>query len=317
MLTAEQIQHFHEHGFVVAQGALMEGDLAPVRDGFSAWIDEEAQHLHTLGRLPQTFADEPFERRLARICEHDFSIYEHVDLMDCRLEAVFDFLQNDRLLDLIEPIVGPEILCSPIQHSRAKLPEDLKQRFPAGTAEEHERWSRHVAENVAPWHQDAQVHLEDADPVPILTVWVPLVDATPENGCIQLIRDVPATGLVYWGSGFGIDEDGLPEGEVITLPMAAGDVLLMHKLTPHQSTPNRTQDIRWSLDLRYQPVGTPTGRGFYPDFTVRSRHDPSAVSEDYATWCGRWEKALAETPAQTRPRRSPRPTTTTPMQVDA
>ncbi|MBT6144456.1 MAG: hypothetical protein HOH74_03435, partial [Gemmatimonadetes bacterium] len=58
-------------------------------------------------------------------------------------------------------------------------------------------------------------------------------------------------------------------------------------------------------------------RGFYPDFTVRSRHDPSAVSEDYATWCGRWEKALAETPAQTRPRRSPRPTTTTPMQVDA
>ncbi len=53
------------------------------------------------------------------------------------------FLRNDRLLDLVEAFVGPEITCSPIQHIRAKLPTRIVSD---GDAE---------AKHVAPWHQDA------------------------------------------------------------------------------------------------------------------------------------------------------------------
>ena len=39
---------------------------------------------------------------------------------------------------------------------------------------------------VAPWHQDAGVTWEGADPHFILTVWIPLSPTTPENGCLQI-----------------------------------------------------------------------------------------------------------------------------------
>ncbi|MFP6646532.1 MAG: hypothetical protein VCF24_23650, partial [Candidatus Latescibacterota bacterium] len=75
-------------------------------------------------------------------------------------------------------LVGPEIICSPIQHARAKLPESLLDPSRVVDDEAADRLRAMIGENVAPWHQDAQVHLEVADPHPIVTVWIPLVDAT-------------------------------------------------------------------------------------------------------------------------------------------
>ena len=66
----------------------------------------------------------------------------------------------------------------------------------------------------------------------------------------------------------------------------------MHRYTPHRSTPNYTDGVRWSLDLRYQPTGQPTGRPFYPDFPVRSRREPKSVLNDHPEWCRRWVEAL-------------------------
>jgi phytanoyl-CoA hydroxylase len=306
-LTAEQHAHYEQHGYVVVSGGLEASDIEPVIRDYNAFIDAEARRLHDAGSLTNTFADEPFDRRLARICEEDASIYGQIDLMHCRLRGVFDFLRNERLLDLVEGIVGPEITCSPIQHARAKLPESVLQHASASDEASRTQLTAMVSENVAPWHQDAQVHLEVADPHPIVTVWVPLVDATRENGCLQLIADVHQQRTVYWSDGFGVNESGLPPGEIVTLPMRAGDVLLMDKLIPHCSTPNRTDRIRWSLDLRYQRTGTPTGRDFYPVFTARSQADPESELKDYDEWCRQWEQAVAAIPPEERPRRQDRP----------
>ena len=112
---------------------------------------------------------------------------------------------------------------------------------------------------------------EEADPSFILTVWLPLCDATPENDCLQLIPRQHLHDTVYWSEGFGISDENLPAVYVVTLPMKKGSVLLMHKLIPHRSTANTSYDIRWSLYLRYQRNGTPTGRSFYPDVVARSR----------------------------------------------
>ena len=204
-----------------------------------------------------------------------------IDIMYFRGKATFDFLRNERLVRLIEGILGPEIICSPIQHVRAKLPSDL-----ANGKNSH----------VAPWHQDAQVHTEEADPHFILTVWVPLCDATPENGCLQIIPRVHRREIVYWSEGFGISEENMPAGEVLTVPMKKGSVLLLDKLTPHGSGPNDTDRIRWSMDLRYQKAGTPTGRSCYPDFAVLSRSNPSSVLADHSEWDRLWREALEEYP---------------------
>src|SRR5712692_6837735 len=77
-------------------------------------------------------------------------------------------MRNDSLLDAVECLVGPEITCSPIQHIRAKPPA-------AASGEG-------VGFYNAPWHQDIGVTWEEADQSEIVTCWLPLVDATIENG---------------------------------------------------------------------------------------------------------------------------------------
>ena len=56
--------------------------------------------------------------------------------------------------------------------------------------------------------------------------------------------------------------------------MRKGDVALFNAYTPHRGTLNTTFEgpnaVRWSLDLRYQKAGTPTGRPHWPAFVVQS-----------------------------------------------
>ena len=100
------------------------------------------------------------------------------------------------------------------------------------------------------------------------------------------------------GVGTTIVEEELPDTEIATLPMERGDVLLLHKEIPHRSLANQSETIRWSMDLRYQETGTPTGRPFHPDFPVRSRANPNSVLVDYEEWCRMWVEALEESRKQ-------------------
>jgi len=317
-LTLDQFRHFENEGYVIVEGALSEQDLDPLIGGIEAFVDERARELHEQGLITSLHANEPFERRLASITVENHAIYDEIDIMRMRQPAVFRFMSNHRLLNLVEPLVGPEITCSPIQHLRAKLPFGLTSKESSGDQHDsqnqddsHGRNNRkaldaRVNENIAPWHQDAQVHLEDADPVFVLTVWLPLCDTNEKNGCLEIIPRIHHKRTVYWSEGFGIADEALPPDDVVSLPMKEGDVLLMHKLIPHRSTANHSDSIRWSMDLRYQQTGLPTGRSFYPDFIVRSRRHPEFIFNDFETWRRGWQEALKATP--NRPSRKNRPT---------
>ena len=87
----------------------------------------------------------------------------------------------------------------------------------------------------------------------------------------------------------------------MSLPMRPGSVLLMHPRTPHCSWQNSTADeVRISMDLRYQPAGTPSGRPQFPSFVARSRSHPETEIRDPGTWRAIWDEAradLAEVPS--------------------
>ena len=255
-LTQQQIDTFHAEGFLVVEGALDDADLDPVIDEYETYIDRRADELYTQGKISDRYSSEPFARRLACICGENSDIYGELDIMRLLGKASFAFLGNDKLLDSVEQFVGPEITCSPIQHLRPKLPTALA---PGQNAE---------LTHIAPWHQDAGVTWPEADPYFILTVWVPLVDATPENGCMEIIPRVHGGGLrehlTYSETGTTIVTEQMPKTEPLPLPMHKGDVLFMHKAIPHRSLPNRSDTVRWSMDLRYQQTGTPTGRPVSP-----------------------------------------------------
>ncbi len=46
--------------------------------------------------------------------------------------------------------------------------------------------------------------------------------------------------------------------------------------------------IRWSFDLRYNPIGQPTGRPIFPDWVARSRAHPESELRDPAAWARLW-----------------------------
>jgi phytanoyl-CoA hydroxylase len=279
-LTAEQVRQFREDGVLVAEGVLTEDDLAPVIAEYAAWVDARAQALLVAGKLTDLCVEESFERRLACLYAQTPEIVSGLDIMLVRGPASFAFLHNARLLDAAEQLVGPEITCNPIQHIRAKPPAAA-----SGTG---------TGFYNVPWHQDAGVTWEEADASNIVTCWLPLVDATVESGCMEVMPGVWKGGYREHQAegGTTIRPDLLPDVAPRAVPVRKGGIVFMHRYTPHRSTPNYSDHVRWSLDLRYQPTGVPTGRPFHPEFSVRSRREPASVTHDYAAWCRRWEEAL-------------------------
>jgi hypothetical protein len=57
----------------------------------------------------------------------------------------------------------------------------------------------------------------------------------------------------------------------------------------HASLRNDSDGIRWSFDLRYQPIGQPTGRPWFPAFVARSRQQPASEVSDPAAWAKLWQ----------------------------
>ena len=277
-LSQKQVKAFEEDGYLVAEGVVTDADLAPIIAEFEDWIQRRAQRLHAEGKISNLAHDASFERRFATLYAQTPEIGAGMDIMFMRGPATFDFLRCPNLLDAVESLVGPEILCNPIQHVRAKPPSAS-----SGTG---------AGFYNVPWHQDAGVTWEEADGSHIVTCWIALVDATVENGCMEVMPRVETYLEHQAEGGTTIRPDLLPTVEPRAVPVKKGGAVFMHRWTPHRSTPNFTPDVRWSLDLRYQKTGTPTGRPFHPAFVARSASHPESVLTDHAEWARLWAEAL-------------------------
>jgi ectoine hydroxylase-related dioxygenase (phytanoyl-CoA dioxygenase family) len=276
-----EARQFEKNGYVVARGVLERADLQPVIDELSAFLDRKARDLHAAGRVTDLCADQDFEHRVVALYRQDRSILDGMDIMHLRGPAMFAFLHNERLLDLAEALLGPEISCNPIQHVRAKMPADVDNK--SGFM------------NV-PWHQDVGVTAPESEPSRILTFWTPLVDATRATGCMEVLPGCVGLGaLPHVGGAYGtqIAPEVLPARAPASAEAMRGDVVVMHKYTPHRGTPNTSAIARWSVDLRYHVTGQHSGRAAHPEFVVRSRARPDQVRRDYAGWCRAWQEALA------------------------
>jgi phytanoyl-CoA hydroxylase len=281
-LTPEQIAQFREEGYLVAEGVVTNDDLAPLIGAYEAWIDRRARQLHAEGKITQLHEDAPFETRFGLLHEQCKEIENGLDIMHARLPEAFHFLRNENLLDAVECLVGPEITCSPIQHIRGKAPAKS-----SGTGAGYYN---------VPWHQDSGVTWDEADHSEIVTCWLALVDATVENGCMEVLPGAWKLGhLTHQAEGgTTIRPDLMPDMAPVAVPVKKGGIVFMHRHTPHRSTPNFTHGVRWSLDMRFQPTGTPTGRPFHPAFVVRSRQNPQSVLTNYEEWNRLWAEALSK-----------------------
>jgi phytanoyl-CoA hydroxylase len=301
-LSAHQLEQFDRDGYLVVEGLIDPVDvLDPLVAEYTQVLDRLAETLHRRGRISRTYSELPFSDRFIRIEQEtnetnaqffDFSLPQggitHETPMWCG-PAVFAAMTNPALLDAVESVIGPEIFSNPVQHIRIKSPERLGARDPETGL------TKMGATN---WHQDNGVVLPVADETDMLTVWFSLDDAGVEHGCLQVIPGSHRTGLLTHcpagPGGLEIPERVAARDGAVAVPTRRGDALFLHKRTVHASLSNVSDRIRWSFDLRYNPVGQETGRGVFPGFVARSRQSPESELRSAEQWAASWERARAE-----------------------
>src|SRR5206468_1896890 len=140
------------------------------------------------------------------------------------------------------------------------------------------------------WHQDYAVLWPEADGHLIAGLWIPVVDATLENGCLEVIPGSHRLGPLPHRRITEVETvpGAVPSTPPSPVPVKAGGAILLRNYILHRARANLSDRIRWSLDIRYQHPYSPTGRPFYPSFIVRSRMKPESVLNDYQAWNKRW-----------------------------
>ena len=313
MITDQQREAFADQGFLVVRGVLdVAADIEPFKTAYTDYLDTLADIFmrETRPGLRTTYAARPFGERFA-IClgcsgatvlhhlDPSLSIFLpnyrwRSDLPSAQRPELFRLMRSERLLNLVEGLVGPEIASSPIYHVNLKLPHRYRQfaaKVAAATGRDapvtNSLWRFHVGDK-ASWHTDAAFGLPDALRSRIVNAWIPITSATMENSCL----------LVSPGSHRLKPEREITAKSVIekavALPAEPGDVIFLDNNIAHTALSNTTADqIRWAFNFRYLPTGEATGRPFLPSFIARSRSAPERELHDPELWTQMWRAALA------------------------
>ena len=299
ILSLQDIEKFHYEGFLVLTNFIdRESFITTIIQEYSKVLHDLCQILYKQNEISSDYSNLSFNERLIHLYQEtgrefaqnfDFSLPSEVksDTPFWVGPAVFNILTNQKLLDAVELLIGPEIFSNPVQHVRIKPPEQL---LPKGASD-----SALVGSTA--WHQDNGVVTTEADDTNMLTVWISLSEATEEQGCLMLIPGSHETKLrthcPHSRKGLLIPNKLLELDRMTPVPTNPGDVILMNKYTCHGSLPNESDTVRWSLDLRYNPVGQKSGRDELPGFVARSRRQPDSELNDPKKWSDLWHQTRA------------------------
>ena len=283
-LSDRQVQHFEDEGYLVIEDLFTDAELQPVIDEISADLDKRCREAVAQGKLSRTYEEYDFEHRLTHVDAENKEISKSMWDMKVVLPSFFGLMTNPKLLNVAEQFCGPELIASSVYRLRPKVPSHS--------------WSP------VPWHQDSGYFEPYCDMGLILTVWVPLVDATEERGCLWVTPRAHKGGLFFhkpddMGHYLVIPDEEFGGHQTVPAPVPKGGVLLLTNRTPHASFENKTDVVRWSMDLRYQSSALPTNAKITrvagetisnptvgvplacnppePDFLVRSRTRPNEV----------------------------------------
>jgi len=150
-----------------------------------------------------------------------------------------DLVRDSRILDVVEAIVGPDIL---VWQTAFFIKEARDPSF-------------------VTWHQDS-TYWGLSEPE-VVTAWVAFSASTPQSGCVRVIPgthrldQVPhvetraAGNLLTRGQEIAVDID---ESQAVSMPLAPGEMSLHHIRTFHNSEPNRSDDRRIGFAIRYIPT---------------------------------------------------------------
>ena len=273
--TIENLQQeFEERGYVILPNVLEPEVIEGVKAAMEHLVEAEAQKLLGAGKINDNYADEPLATRLYRLYQNNLDEAPRRFKPELHLSGMFPLFFHPRLLDIVESFLGSEIRLYPNYTVRPKFPE----------------WAGHQVL----WHQDGG-YTEFGDPdnitvdkLRMVNMWTPLVPVNVENGCMQfipgthLLGAVPHEGRTHY---LEIVQTTLAPllDKAVDIVLDPGDVVLFHNMLFHQGLPNRSGEIRWSVDWRYQDATQPTLRAQHGHI-ARSRSHPATEVHSPEEW---------------------------------
>lgn len=264
-LTQEQMDFYNEEGYLVLPDLLTDEDLKAPKQTMSQKVSQIADELFASNLITNKLEDLPFPNRLADLFQN-LSAEEFLKFGRSwrdRLPGYYTLMSNPKILDAVESLIGGEIFSNPVYNVRPKVPR--------------------VAAGAVPWHQDKS-YWPDANANPVITVWISLVDATEENGCLHIKPRTHKKRVLKWhqesltGTGYtALKDSQLGNTKTVILPVKAGSAILFNDRCLHMSTPNLSNSVRWSVDLRYQPTDQDRMPQHGAGFLARSHQNPDRV----------------------------------------
>jgi len=158
-----------------------------------------------------------------------------INCYQARLAQIWDIATDARILDHVQDLIGPDIICW-ASAILSKKPHDPKQ---------------------VPWHQDASFW--SLSPARTVTVWLAIDDADAANSAMRFIPRTHTMGALETASTdsasvFHIETAGADDlGQPFTNSLRAGQISLHADMLVHGSLANTSDRRRCGLTLRYCP----------------------------------------------------------------
>jgi phytanoyl-CoA hydroxylase len=224
-LSQSELDTFDEEGWLLAKNVIPHHYIRALQGEIDAAVDEQANKLFEEGKITELHADKGYLQRTSAIWAECPEIWNVVYSGNHAGKAMYQLLTCPELLDIMEQLVGPEIIAAGIYRLRPKLPKR--------------------PEGIVPWHQDAGYFGECADnhvgpavasggPGYVMTAWVPLMEASAETGPMQVLPRAHRRGVMRHYSanvvapGLTVHPDHIPNDTPapITVACSVGDALL-------------------------------------------------------------------------------------------
>ena len=263
---------------------------------------KELGFLHSLPILSDS-AVNYYRAELDRTCEAIGGRVTRLNGLHLFFRWAWDLSTHPRLLDCLEPLMGPNILLTSTR-----------------IFYKHGQTTSYVG-----WHQDGITQRIDDGRAP--AIWLGLTAATVENGCLRVVPRSHHFGLVHHDSSPDLPPlpdaektmDSWPEEELsrriaqippnydapVDLVMRAGEISIHHPVILHGSNPNLSPEPRIGLSASYtipelynnaKPVVWARGEGSSDDGHVRIARPPElSFEEAVAAYCAADRQTLYAT----------------------
>jgi hypothetical protein len=238
--------------------------------------DEQIEQFQREGYLlykQPVFSSEKFEKLRAHFegklaALPDDVRPEAMDVPHFSDPSLFEWLFADEVLDLVEPLLGPDIALWG-SHFISKPQGDGRR---------------------VPWHEDSAYWGRVLNPMEVVTVWLAIDPSTPENGCMYVIPrthdngysdydEVDASKNVFH---LEIKKRQRDESKAVPCTLQPNEASLHHAKLMHGSPPNTSQIRRCGYTMRYIPASVTFNPDVYGQHQIYLARGRDRAGNNYA-----------------------------------